>query len=576
RGTKCRAETVKPSPSPEGETLNSAVWSDVKLRPGEQRTCTFVLTWHFPSVVHGGDIAGWTTRGYMYENRYADAGAVARDVAKRMPELLRGTQLYHAALYRSNLPVWLLDRISSQVAVLRSPTVFWGADGYLGGWEGCSPAKGCCAGNCSHVWHYAQAHARLWPEIGRIMREQELRWMKEDGAVPHRQPDAPPAFDGQCGTILGSYREHLLSADRAWLQKHWPRVKTALDYLIRRWDADEDGILTGPQWNTLDENLGGSSSWLGSLYIAALMAGERMAGLMDEPEVAGRYGRIRKAAATKQDATLFNGRYYIQIPDETPYRDYGSGCHIDQVLGEWWSRLLDMDRVYPEEHVLSAMRALFESNLRYDFVGVHQVPRKFVHDDDAGLQMITWPQGGRPDPDHQMLYADEVMTGFEYAAASTMIYAGMLTEGLTVARAIYDRYDGRLREGLTASDFSSWGYSGNPFGDDECGKFYARAMSSWSLLQACQGLVYDGPAGLIGFRPRWKPGDHASFFTGAEGWGLFTQIRAASAQRPVQRERIEVRYGRLQIRTLLFEIPAAMRVAKVEVAIGGKPVACSG
>jgi len=113
-----------------------------------------------------------------------------------------------------------------------------------------------------------------------------------------------------------------------------------------------------------------------------------------------------------------------------------------------------------------------------------------------------------------------------------------------VGRAAHDRYDGRLRIGLAAR-----GYSGNPFGDDECGKFYARAMSVWSLLLASQGFIHDGPAGVIGFAPRWLPQDHRSFFTAAEGWGLFTQRRRGGAQT----ETIELRGGRLRVKTLVFE-----------------------
>ena len=44
-------------------------------------------------------------------------------------------------------------------------------------------------------------------------------------------------------------------------------------------------------------------------------------------------------------------------------------------------------------------------------------------------------------------------------------------------------------------------------------KFYARALSSWSLLIACQGLILDGPKGILGFKPNWQPNDHRSFFT---------------------------------------------------------------
>jgi hypothetical protein len=207
-------------------------------------------------------------------------------------------------------------------------------------------------------------------------------------------------------------------------------------------------------------------------------------------------------------------------------------------------------------------------NFRPSFEGITQVPRQFVADEDAGMQMITWPKGGRPAPEHQMYYADEVMSGFEYSAAAEMIHEGLLDEGFTILKAAYDRYDGRLRTGLNGSENGNWGYTGNPFGDDECGKYYARAMSVWSALIACQGFIYDGPAGLIGFKPVWKPEDHISFFTAAEGYGLFTRKRKGS----VQTDRIEVRHGKLQVKSMVFELASEAKLSEVTVKIAGKPV----
>ena len=549
----------------QGEALDDALAAPLALQPGEARTITFILAWHFPIGRHGQ--GAWGGEGNMYENWWPNAGAVADDVAARLDELTRLTRLYHDTLYETNLPHWLLDRLSSQLVVLRSPTTFWTKAGYFGGWEGCSPDRGCCNGNCNHVWQYAQSHARLFPEIARLMREQELRFMAPNGAIPHRQPASHPAFDGQCGGILGAYREHLCSPDGTWLAKHWPAVKKAMDFLITAHDKDEDGVLTGPQWNTLDCNTGGSTSWLGTLYLAALAASERMATLQGDAEAAARYKRIRESGAKKQDETLFNGEYYIQLPDAQAHRDYHDGCHIDQLLGQWWAHQLDLGWLYPPERCAKAMAALFAHNFRTNFRGVPQAPRKFVADDDAGLQMICWPKDNRP-PNHT-IYADEVMTGFEYSAAAMMVYAGLMKEGFAVVRAVADRYDGRLRTGLTPGGTSSWGYSGNPFGDDECGKFYARPMSIWSMLLACQGFVYDGPAGLIGFRPLWRPEDHASFWSGAEGWGLFTQKREAARQT----HRIAVRYGRLQVKSLVFELPKGAKPSTVAVTLGRKPLA---
>ena len=554
----------KAGPSPKGETLDGALVVPFSLKPGERRAVTFVLAWHFPAGRHGR--GGWGGPGNMYANWWDSALKVAQEVVQRHGELRGKTLRYHDALYASNLPRWLLDRLSSQVAVLRSQTCFWTQSGYFGGWEGCCRTTGCCHGNCNHVWHYAQSHARLFPELGRILREQELRYMAADGAIPHRQPASHPAFDGQCGGILGAYREHLLTPDRTWLSRHWPQIKKATDYLITRWDKDGDGVLAGPQWNTLDGNLGGSTSWLGTLYLAALTASEKMALIQGDPKTAERYRSIRESGSKKQDETLFKDGYYIQIPDPQRQQDYGTGCHIDQVLGQWWAHQLDLGWLYPPDRVRTALKSLFTHNFRPYLRGYPQAPRKFVHDDDPGMQMITWPRGDRL-PGH-MRYADEVMSGFEYSAAAAMVQAGLMKEGFAVVHAAAIRYDGRRRTGLTGSNTASWGYSGNPFGDDECGKFYARPMSIWSMLLACQGFLCDGPAGRIGFRPVWRPDGHASFFSGAEGFGLFTQQRKGRQQT----ERIEVRSGRLRVKTLVFELPNGVTAKQATVAIGDKPV----
>ncbi|MDE2952987.1 MAG: glucosylceramidase, partial [Gemmatimonadota bacterium] len=106
------------------------------------------------------------------------------------------------------------------------------------------------------------------------------------------------------------------------------------------------------------------------------------------------------------------------------------------------------------------------------------------------------------------------------------------------------------------------------FGDDECGKFYARAMSVWSVLLACQGFVYEGPKARIGFAPVWNPDDHVSFFTAAEGWGLFRQRRDVE----MQVMELSVEWGRLPVRVFEFELPKGRRVQSVVASVGGEVV----
>ena len=561
-------------PSPTGKTLDGALAVPFTLQPGQKRTVSFVLAWHFPNIPH----ADTFHVGNMYANWWPDALGVARDVTGRLGELTRLTRLYHDTLYATNLPYWLLDRISSQVAVLDSQTCLWSKKGFFYGWEGCASGRGSCEGNATHVWGYAQAHARLWPAIGRTMREEDAANLGPEGMLPVRFRNVGgqwqfPAFDGQCSFVMSSYREHLLSGDGKWLDRNWPRIKKAMDYLIIRWDAANtpslsmelvregipDGMLSGPQ-HGMDSDQGGTSSWMGSMYLGALAAAEQMARVENDPASAEFYGKIRKAGSVNQDKALFNGEYFIQVPDPTPCRDYLTGCYIDQMLGQWWARQINVGWLYPPEHVRRAMQSLLKYNFRTDFHGIAQAPRKFVADNDAGMVQGTWPLGGRPQPPNVIPYTEEVMSGFEYSAAGLMAYCGLLREAFMVVHAASERYDGRLRSGLTGGDSGGWNYSGNPFGDDECGKFYARTMSIWSMLLACQGFSYDGPAGLIGFEPLWKAEDHVSFFTAAEGWGLFTQKRDGAAQRST----IEIRCGRLRVKTLLLAVPGQAKSLRLQ------------
>ena len=547
--------------SRKGETVNAAVAQDFRLAPGESRTVTFFLTWHFPKGRRGSYSSNswgrgrWGGEGNQYANWWADSAEVAAYLQSHFEELYAGTKRYHDSFYASTFPHWLKDRISAQTEYSEDQYNVLGPR-----WIYSEVGKAflrmevLVRGNCTHVWHYAQAHARLFPEMVRTMREQSLGYMKANGMIPYRHPNGHEAFDGQCGEILQAYREHLTGNDGAWLQIHFPKIKKAMEFTIQTWDGNEDGRLTGAKHNTLDSRLGGNSAWHGSLYAAALKATAEMATLQAQPDLARRYRQISEKAVESHLKTLWNGEYFVQIPDPVPRADFLTGCATDQMLGQWWCNQLQLGRLYPAEILTKTMSSIFKHNFKANFVGIRQVPREFVKPEEAGLMMITWPRGGRPSP--HTSYADEVMSGFEYAAAATMIDCGNLQEGLTVLKAISDRYNGKLKVGYRGG-WGNWGYSGNPFGDDECGKFYSRAMSSWSVLLAMQGFRYNGPEQMIGFDPQWNPENHVSFFTAADGWGRFTQQRGPGWQtNSLLVDYGEMRLSKLQLKVGTIHSPA--------------------
>jgi len=80
---------------------------------------------------------------------------------------------------------------------------------------------------------------------------------------------------------------------------------------------------------------------------------------------------------------------------------------------------------------------------------------------------------------------------------------GRMREGLAIVRACRNRYDGTVR---------------NPFDEYECGHWYARAMSSYALLQGLTGARYDAVDKILYLRPRVK-GDFRAFLATATGFG---------------------------------------------------------
>jgi hypothetical protein len=100
------------------------------------------------------------------------------------------------------------------------------------------------------------------------------------------------------------------------------------------------------------------------------------------------------------------------------------------------------------------------------------------------------------------VYSNEVWTGIEYQVASHLMLLGEKDKALDIVRACRKRYDGRVR---------------NPFNEYECGHWYARAMSSYGMLQGLTGLQYDAVTGVLLINSQY--GDFTSFISTATGFG---------------------------------------------------------
>ncbi|WP_017446231.1 GH116 family glycosyl hydrolase [Gayadomonas joobiniege] len=568
-------ETQKSIQQAGTKPLYAALGKQISLKPGEQKTVIFAVAWRVPKLRYGtrfghGDKA--TAPGeYHYATVFGSAAMAANQVAKKESKLFSLSQNWVDTWYDSSLPYWLLERSFIPIDCMQTQTaqrIY--PEGESTDIYNLEEGVRCCPGNCTHVWNYAQGLARIFPQIERECRDRieygkgfnedngmvYFRYTMRDGAK-----GKDDALDGTCGTIIRVLRESQMTTDYRFLQSIWPRVKLSMDFVIKEWDPDEDGILAGAQHNTLDEPWHGRVPWLINVYHAALRAAAKMAEQMNEPQVAQRYQQIIAKGVPAMVSQLWREDfgYFVHIPpdDETKMHGSTNGCHIDQVLGESWLHEVGLPPILPNDKTKQALESLYKYNFSPDvgaFRDIMKEGRWYAAPGEAGLVMCSFPNGKVEPKSGNKNYAgylNECMTGFEWQVAAHMLRLGMVEQGLTIGKAIYDRYAPERR---------------NPYNEVECSDHYSRAMASYSAFLAVCGYQYDGPEASLTLKPILQPENFKAAFTTAEGWGQFRQ----SANTKQQTVEIELRYGQLELRHLRLGQLKQLDAKGAKVSINGR------
>jgi uncharacterized protein (DUF608 family) len=574
-----------------GQQNEATIAAHVHIAAGETRTVRFLISWNFPTCINywtpnADELAQKAGISPTWKNYYAtqweDSQASAHYAFANWDRLHRESVLYKDTLFNSTLPDSVIDAVSANVSILKSPTVLRLEDGTFYGWEGLHPDQGCCEGTCTHVWNYAQALPFLFPKLERTMRTADyVHNLRPDGGMPFRIQlpigvgywSFRPCVDGQFGGVMKTYRDWKICGDTEWLRSIWPSVKKSLEFAWSpdnedRWDPDKTGVLWGRQHHTLDMELFGPNSWLTGFYLGALKAGAEMAAHLGETESAAEYNALYAKGKAWADKNLFNGEFYTQLVDlkdrqqlrafddggislkggiasdiywndedeEVKYQ-IGEGCVIDQILAQWHALLYGLGEIFDSAQTRTAAQALYQNNFKRQR-DVYNPCRIYSLNDEMGMIICTWPEG-KYKPIIPLPYSQETMHGYEYAAAMQVMMYGMVDEGIKVVESIRERYDG---------------YKRNPWNEIECGNNYARSMASYALLNTLSGFSFDMVGGSIGFAPLLNSdGRFQCFWSLDSGWGDFEQTGSKFELRP--------RYGELRIKSL--QLPADGKVSSV-------------
>jgi uncharacterized protein (DUF608 family) len=329
------------------------------------------------------------------------------------------------------------------------------------------------------------------------------------------------------GCIMKLHREWQLSGDGEFLRSLWPHARRALEFawIEGGWDGDRDGVMEGCQHNTMDVEYYGPNPQMTGWYLGALRAAEEMARHVGETAFAGECRRLFESGSRWMDERLWNGDYYeheVRPPADpaavpgclrvgmggdglaSPDYQLGTGCLVDQLVGQCAAHVLGLGYLHDPEKVRRALQSIARMNRVEGFHGRMNPMRSYALGDETALVMATYPEGRRPA--RPFPYYGEAMTGFEYTAAVGMLQEGLEEEGLRTIRDVRARYDGLRR---------------NPFDEAECGRHYARAMAGWAAVLAWTGLRYSAVARTLDLAPC----EGRFFWSTGCGWGTYRLAR---------------------------------------------------
>lgn len=525
------------NPEMQSGAPGASLYVPFKLKPEESKIIRLYMAWYVPysnmrfgneprsdldipdlptckqasKYNYAYDNKGDGTYRPWYSNKFNSINSVADYWINNYKDLKSKTELFTTAFYNSTLPSEVIEAVAANLSILKSPTVLRQYDGRMWNWEGTGDTWGSCHGSCTHVWNYAQAVPHLFPEMERSLRETEFyvsqsktghQTFRTNLPIRPTAHDFHAASDGQLGGIMKVYREWRISGNMAWLEAIYPFVKKSMDYCIKTWDPKEVGAVEEPHHNTYDIEFWGPNGMITSFYAGALQAMTLMGKALKEDVT--RYENLMWKSKKYLEDKLYNGEYFIHnirwddlnaanpqkdenigksyspeaikiLAEEGPKYQYGNGCLSDGILGSWMTLVCGMPEVIDTKKVKSHLESVYKYNLKNDLRN-HANPQRptFAFGNEAGLLLCTWPKGGKPQL--PFVYSDEVWTGIEYQVASHLLFEGEVSKGLEIVRACRNRYDGRIR---------------NPFNEYECGGWYARAMSSYALLEGLTGVRYD-------------------------------------------------------------------------------------
>lgn len=342
----------------ENRELCGAVAAKQRIPAGGTKELLFTASWSFPDHPDG----------HQYEKWFKGTQEVSRYASLRRNALAKKTARVEELVFSLPFPEWFRDALLTNLAPFFSSS-WYVKDGRFAFYE--APIVCPLMGTLDVGYYGSIPLGYFFPELERSQILQFAKAQRPDGYVPHdlgknridlasngttfyRWKDLNSKF------ILVAYRDYLWSgADRAFLKQVYPNVRKALDWILKT-DADGNGL---PDNEGADQTFDlwefyGTSPYTSNLFLAALLACEKMGQILGDRPFAERAAKLFKRGRMSFEKELWNGQYF------------GEACTLSQLNGQWYADLLGLGDTVDPRKIHDAIRVIWRKNRGHSRYGM--------------------------------------------------------------------------------------------------------------------------------------------------------------------------------------------------------------
>lgn len=454
----------------ESVQLGGALAAKTVLRAHGSVVITFVWSWFFPGF----------GEGRMYENWFHSVSDVNLYLVKNAERLLAGTRAWCRELNSLKIDEWLKDALANNLYPFSSSTL-WTKRGRFGFFE--APEVCPLLGTLDVRFYGSAALALFFPSLDMKEISQFAEAQRPQGYVPHdlgykRSDLASNSTNGLFWKDLNSkfillvWRSFLLTGDEAFLKKMYPFVKKAFYWLCAT-DKNKDNLPDSEGADSTFDvwNLKGACAYTGSIFLAGLLALERMSQRSGDESMAREARFWYKRGRAQFEKKLFYKDYFIayndghkelsgrQLTQQLRSQKVSISCTSSQLVGQWAADLLGLGPVVSEDKVKKALLTILRLN-----TGAF------------GAVNAVFPNGEK---DRSSAHTEHVWIGLTYCLAALSVYEGFDKAGLDVAKKAWDNVSIHALNPWNQPDMVSSSDGHFLFGDH-----YMRGMVLWAVVWA--------------------------------------------------------------------------------------------